>query len=184
MSNQPSGACPYCGTPLVASQRFCSNCGATAVENNQKTGMSSEYTNTYTPAASTPNIYPAPPQTYVDPIPYAQEYQPTAGNYQTPVPDYAKPQDASRSVLKQIGCGIVVMLLLIFGLCIGGSILAVHWISTLPADTTPAESSPENYMPSSTSAYSQTQDAIHISRIRVSSIDTSEVIYIQINPSA
>lgn len=188
MSNRSSSSCPYCGAQLATAQHFCSNCGATViVDNNQQATMSHGDENIYAQpgSASTFNPYaPSPP--YVEPAPYVQQYQSTAGNYQTPqVPEYARPtKNSSKSVLMQIGCGFVVMILLILSLCVGGSILAVRWISTLPADSTPVESSPINYIHSSTNAFNQLHDPLNISRPITSTIATSEITYAQVNLSS
>jgi hypothetical protein len=187
MANQPSGSCHYCGTPLDAGQRFCPNCGSTViVENNQQTKMSQVDESTYVQPGSafepnippppyiepvsyaqqgyqaTPGAYPTPPPPYAEPVPvpYAQQaYQSTPDNYQTPQPGYAAPiKDSSRSVMTQIGCGFLIAILVILGLCAGGGYLAFKWASSQQ------DNSSENYIHSTTSAYSQTQDTMKISK--------------------
>ena len=49
-----------------------------------------------------------------------------------PAPSYAKPQrDSSKSVLGQIGCGVLVVILLIVGLCGGASYIGYRYISSI-----------------------------------------------------
>src|SRR5712691_11992621 len=153
MAHYPSRSCPNCRTPLAEGQRFCSNCGtvfdAGVVRPTEKSSSEHETRQ----GSSTP---PPPPNTgYGTPPPgasysqapygntpqFAQSgygaaspqsgqpspgFQPPVGGYQPP-PVYATPQrDASGRVLRQFGCGMVLIIVLIVAVC-GGSIYGVIW---------------------------------------------------------
>ena len=54
-----------------------------------------------------------------------------------PTPAYAKPQkDSTKSVLGQLGCGVLVIILVIVGLCGGASYFAYRWITSAASSTT------------------------------------------------
>jgi hypothetical protein len=99
------------------------------------------------PESLTPAVPPVPEQ----PSPYYTQYAPPAQGGQqlaagsTPasaavpgqVPTYAKPQkESSRSVLGQIGCGVLLVILLIVGLCGGAGYLGYRWIASQANSTT------------------------------------------------
>ena len=118
--------CPQCGSPWVAGQRFCSNCGSTLnVGFGTPTAASS---GDHYPPVSGMSVPPPPPNdiypptaqqpsnTYYPPqqMPSQQSYQPIG----QPLPSYAAPvKDSSKSVLGQISCGVLVVILLIVGVC-------------------------------------------------------------------
>jgi hypothetical protein len=144
--------CPQCGSPVATGQSFCSNCGATMDMNMAH------------PTARTPegNVPPPPPLESLTPAPstaytqYPSSMQggmQSAPGYSTPpppapvptfpgaqVPSYAKPQkDSSKSVLGQIGCGVLAVILLIVVLCGGASYVGYRYISSIsstPGTTT------------------------------------------------
>jgi hypothetical protein len=151
-SSQPS--CPRCGTPLAPGQRFCSNCGASADPNFGKpTAMGSGVNNPQAPELPTElPVPPPPPENYyaqpAQPTPapntfyppqQGQAFQPQQGQsypsqqgYQpapAPVPAYAQPvKDSSKGVLGQLGCGVLVVILLIVGVCGGASYLVYRYV--------------------------------------------------------
>lgn len=95
MSQPSSSPCTQCGTPMLGGQQFCPNCGLTVGQGSNAP--------TQTP------IPPPPPYTA-----YSQQgYQPPQQGTQPP-PLYATPQqDSSKRVVRQIGCGVGVVILLI-----------------------------------------------------------------------
>ncbi len=97
------------------------------------------------------SLTPAVPPVSGQPSPYYTQYAPPAQGGQqvspgyTPAPPvaassapaYAKPQkDSSRSVLGQIGCGVLLVILLIVGLCGGAGYLGYRWIASQANNTT------------------------------------------------
>src|SRR5437899_2010506 len=122
-------SCPQCGSPIAPGQQFCSNCGATTdanFSNPTARAASGEYPPAPMPDMATSLSAPPPPPMT---IPYGQgqteqqsynTYYPpqsaqvpqTQQGYQA-APTFAKPQkDATKSVLGQIGCGVLVIILL------------------------------------------------------------------------
>lgn len=101
---------------------------------------------------------PPPPGSLTPPIPtipsqpsssYTQYPSPAQGGQQGavytpapplaagPVPVHAKPQkDSSRSVLGQIGCGVLLVILLIVGLCGGAGYLGYRWVTSQVSSST------------------------------------------------
>lgn len=157
MSQMPPRFCPQCGTSVPAGQRFCSNCGATMdADFGKPTSASSDPNRSSFPdiptqlaAESVPAQGEAvpppppiqsytppsgPPQSYTNyPAEAAQSYGQSAPAMQpTPVPTYAKPQkDSSKSVLGQIGCGVMLIILLILAICGVSGYFAYKWVSGL-----------------------------------------------------
>ncbi len=154
-------SCPQCGIPLTPGQRFCSNCGASAdPEFSKPTAMSSGehypqvpemptemsapppppeslYTQPASPTPA-PNTYYPPQQGQTFPPPQGQNFAPQQGYQQTPapVPTYAKPvKDSSKSVLGQMGCGILVVILIIVGICGGASFFAYKFFTSAASST-------------------------------------------------
>ncbi|GCE08497.1 DUF4352 domain-containing protein [Dictyobacter aurantiacus] len=148
MQDPQTPVCRYCGTPVQAGQRFCSNCGRTTEGNiNQPTERSVDAEDTALPGLQ-PQTPPPPPTSYEggQRAGYqAQNYQSNTPVYQpqvgyrpdgpppmaqSQVPTYAKPtKDSSRSVLRQVGCGFLVVALLILGLCGGAGYFVYHQVS-------------------------------------------------------
>ena len=137
--------CPQCGTPWTPGQRFCSNCGST-LEASFSVPTAASHSDFYTPTSdqSAPppppvDMFAAPVQpsssTYYPPQPTpAPGFTPSQQGYQPavqPPPSYAVPvKDSSKSVLGQIGCGVLVVILLIVGVCGGLSYALYRFVST------------------------------------------------------
>src|SRR5438034_3455 len=156
-SSQPS--CPHCGTPLAPGQRFCSNCGASADPNFGKpTAMGSGVNNPQAPELPTelpvpppppehyyaqpaqptpaPNTFYPPQQGQAFPPQQGQSYPSQQGYQPAPVPTYAQPvKDSSKSVLGQLGCGVLVVILLIVGVCGGASYLVYRYVVSAASST-------------------------------------------------
>jgi hypothetical protein len=190
MAEQPLRSCNYCGSPLDATQRFCSNCGSTVIDDAiTPTAMSfqNEHTNTQpNPGVESSLPPPPPPPTYGEPYPQTQqEYQPTPnvyqsptpGTYQAPLPSYAVPtKDSSRSVLRQMGCGLLVVILIILALCGGSGYLAYRWLGS----TTQSISTSDTV---STTSQNNTQETPKVSPPVVTTLHTSEVVYASVQMS-
>jgi hypothetical protein len=72
------------------------------------------------------------------PPPQGQTYPPQQGYPSTPapVPAYAKPtKDSSKSVLGQMGCGVLIVILIIVGICGGASFFAYRYLTTAANST-------------------------------------------------
>ncbi|GCE22604.1 zinc ribbon domain-containing protein [Dictyobacter kobayashii] len=160
--------CRYCGTPLLPGQRFCSNCGQTAEGNiNQATERSVDAEDTVLPGSMANDRQQTPPP----PPPGTFESGPRPGSYpdipiyqpqqgyrpdvppmaQVPVPAYATPtKDSSRGVLRQVGCGFLVVILLVLALCGGVGYFVYHQVAssvnqaTTQASTTTQSSNNNN----------------------------------------
>lgn len=135
---QTSGrTCRNCGAPLVPAQRFCSNCGAVTEEGTSTPttpsgesfspvpDMSTVMSNIPTPPPPPPPDDGKPYTQYPETQRYAQEHQPSYAQvsqqsppaYQ-PLPNYAAPQTTSAApVLRRIGCGLGILLILLLALC-------------------------------------------------------------------
>jgi hypothetical protein len=93
------------------------------------------------PESLTPAIPAQASSYYTHYPPPVQGGQQSAAGY-TPAPpatapSYAKPQkDSSKSVLGQIGCGVLLLIVLIVGLCSGAGYLGYRWIAS-QANTNP-----------------------------------------------
>jgi hypothetical protein len=142
--------CPECGNLATPDQRFCSNCGTTLdASNNMPTASISENEIGHQ-VSEKPTEYagPPPPPPSLE-MPFGQPAQPSSlppntyypnqnpvaspqvqqGGVQ-PVADYAKPQkDSSKGVLRQLGCGVGLVILLVLVLCGGLSYGAYRLIS-------------------------------------------------------
>ncbi|GAC1380918.1 MAG: hypothetical protein NVS4B7_03490 [Ktedonobacteraceae bacterium] len=161
MMQTSSPNCPQCGTPMAPGQRFCSNCGATRdVGFSNPTAMSGsgEHHPQATEMAATGLSLPPPPpselysqtptppppgNTYYPPqgpqnFPQAQQsFQQPAQGYQ-PTPAYAQPpkKDATKGVLAQMGCGVLLLILLIVGACAGVSYVGYRWLASAASTST------------------------------------------------
>lgn len=163
MSQMPPRFCPQCGTSVPAGQRFCSNCGTTMdADVGKPTSASSDPNRSPFPDIPTQFASDNMPKqgASVPPPPPAQSYTPPSyTNYPTesaqsyaqsspamqpapvPVAPYAKPQkDSSKSVLGQIGCGVLVVILIVLAICGVSGYFAYRYVSgvasTLPTTTT------------------------------------------------
>ena len=185
MAQSSPPPCPRCGTPIAPGQRFCSNCGATADTGFSKptAAASGEYYPQVPEMATELSVPPPPPESYysppASPTPppppegiYNQPLQPNtyypeqqAQNFSqqqgyqaapAPVPAYAKPvKDSSKSVLSQIGCGVILVILLIVGICAGAGYAVYRWAAsnansaTTTSNTTTINGSGSNGTPQS-----------------------------------
>ncbi len=157
MAQMPPRFCPQCGSPVPAGQRFCSNCGSTMdADFGKPTSASSDPNHSPFPdiptQLSADNMPPrrdavppppplqsftppsVPPPTYTNyPTEEAQNYGQSAPAMQpAPVPAYAKPQkDSSKSVLGQIGCGVMLIILLVLAVCGVSGFFAYRYVSGL-----------------------------------------------------
>jgi hypothetical protein len=205
MPRQPLHVCNYCGSPLDPAQRFCSNCGSTVTDEvNNPTEMPYTNESSYpqSNAGLESNLPPPPP--YIEPIQQSQlgyqptpelgyqptpelGYQPTPGAYQSstpgtyqpPFPSYADPtKNSSRSVLRQMGCGLLVVVLIILALCGGSGYLAFNWLKS-----TPHSSTANHTVSNSTTNESQTQGTPKASAPVVTTLHTPEVVYASVQLS-
>jgi cytoskeletal protein RodZ len=156
MSQTPPRFCQQCGTPLEPGQRFCSNCGTTAdfsaASLTERTPDQALAADSAVPPPPPPpaDLYtqPAQPSMYAQPPSYTQ-YPPPApppaqGYQQAPV--YAAPQkDSSKSVLGQIGCGVLAIILVVLLIC--GALGYFGWqfiVSNAQTSSTPSSNSTAN----------------------------------------
>lgn len=152
MAQINSSACPQCGTPVAPGQRFCSNCGATTdagfsaptsmASNGEQYPQSSDAGSAAPPPPPPANLYAQPaPQSLApaETTPQFTYYPPQSAPPQsfTPAPpNYAQPQkDSSKNVLGQIGCGMLVIILLIVGACGGLGYVGYRWVAGLANNT-------------------------------------------------
>lgn len=145
---QMQSSCTQCGTPMPPGQRFCSNCGATREPGfSNPTAMAASGDN-YSQVPERPTEFsalpPPPPsgQYGQPPPPPANTYYPSQGpqsfpqgqqSYQAAQPPaYAQPpkKDATKSVLGQIGCGVLLIILLIVGACAGAGYVGYRWLAS------------------------------------------------------
>jgi hypothetical protein len=77
-----------------------------------------------------------------------QSFTPAPSDYDAPPqspPNYAKPQkDSSKSVLGQIGCGVLVIILLIVGACGGLGYVGYRWVAGLANSTATTDTTTTN----------------------------------------
>lgn len=148
--------CPQCGSPMAPGQRFCSNCGSTIDAGFGVPTSAASSGDRYPPVHLSAPPPPPPSGVYNQSPPSAantyyppqapQSFPSAQPNFQAapqpvPVPAYAKPvKDSSKGVLGQIGCGVLLVILLIVGLCGGGSYLLYRYVinaaNSTSADTT------------------------------------------------
>ncbi|MFL5693044.1 MAG: zinc ribbon domain-containing protein, partial [Ktedonobacteraceae bacterium] len=151
MAQVNSSVCPQCGTPVAPGQRFCSNCGATTDAGfSAPTSMASsgeQYPQSSDAASAAPP--PPPDSLYTQPVQQfsyyppqsasPQSFTPAPPNYVAPSqspPNFAQPQkDSSKSVLGQIGCGVLIIILLIVGACGGLGYVGYRWVEGLASST-------------------------------------------------
>ena len=148
--------CPQCGSPMTPGQRFCSNCGSTIDAGFGVPTAAASSGDQYPPVPNMSNLSAPPPpppfdaynqtppsstNTYYPPQ-APQNFSPAQQNFQAapqpaPVPTYAKPEkDSSKGVLGQIGCGVLLVILLIVGLCGGGTYLLYRYVINAANSTT------------------------------------------------
>lgn len=150
MAQTSPRTCRNCGASLLSGQRFCSNCGTLAEEGTSNpTTPSNE---DFSPVPDMPTISannplpPPPPQLssgerpftqYSDMQSYSPEVIQSSQSAQTPpplyqpqpTPDYAKPQSSSAvPLLRRLGCGLGVLIILFLALCGTGGYFAFHAI--------------------------------------------------------
>ena len=160
MAQINSPGCPRCGTPVPPGQRFCSNCGAsTDAGFSAPTSMASsgeQYPQSSDAGSAAPppppdSLYTQPAQQFSSYPPQSaspQSFTPAPPNYDAPPqspPNYAKPQkDSSKSVLGQIGCGVLVIILLIVGACGGLGYVGYRWVASLASSTATTDTTTTN----------------------------------------
>jgi zinc-ribbon domain len=75
---------------------------------------------------------------------YGQQQAPAV----QPIPTYAKPQkDSSKGVLGQIGCGVLVVILLVLAVCGVSGFFAYRWVSGLASSTSVSSTNTGNSTP-------------------------------------
>ncbi len=136
---QYPGTCPSCSTPLASEQYFCPGCGSVLKGGaNQATQFTPQY-GTPTPNFAMDTTWrtsPPPPPTgsFMSPQSFPQApgggYQSSLSGYQPPAYATAK-KDASRSVMRQIGCGMLAAILIILALLGGAGWFAVHFFQSI-----------------------------------------------------
>jgi len=153
MSVSSTHSCSRCGTTVPANMAFCSNCGAPLNAGVARPGNSAHN------GADFQFVPPPPPGSYTPPTVYQpqaaqgsypppgqQGYPPPAQrNQQLPAPS-KPPKNASRSVLRQIGCGVGLVILLILVVLGAAGYFLVRSLgssvtnrSTLNANATPTQ---------------------------------------------
>jgi len=150
--------CPRCNAPVAANARFCSNCGSTLETGFGNPTVASSGAEGYLQSPGIPAVPPPPPDPYLSPAqqfpPYSQPDSQTIPqapqNYLPPA--YAVPvQDSSRSVIRQISCGVLVVILLIVlacgGLGYGGYLLLRSIASSVPTSTGTGAQNSQNGTP-------------------------------------
>ena len=183
--SQPN--CLRCGTPMAPGQRFCSNCGATrepgfsnptaqAADNySQVPDMLTELpavpppppSGQYSQAPSGYTHYPPQPQNFAQ---VQQGYQPAPAP-----PSYAKPQkDATRSVLTQMGCGVLLVILLVLGACGGLGYFVYRLVATSSSSTYTGTSNTSNGSSNGSSSQSVPTAMVSINQtITYASVETT-----------
>src|SRR2546423_7456763 len=119
MAQRPPSSCPNCDFPLTPGQRFCSNCGMVmdGVPNNpthRSSGSAASPLNEMATQMPTPTPPPPSFEHAQPPMPPYQGYQAPQSGYQPQMApsNYATPKkDSSGSVLRQIGCGMGLVIL-------------------------------------------------------------------------
>lgn len=144
--------CPRCGTPWTPGQRFCSNCGSTLDASFSVPTSAASSGDNYPPisgqsappppppvGAFAPTTQPSPSTYYPQQPNSASGFPPSQQGYQPVVqspPSYAMPvKDSSKSVLGQLGCGVLVVILLIVGICGGLSYAVYRYVSSASTST-------------------------------------------------
>ncbi|MFL5665932.1 MAG: zinc ribbon domain-containing protein, partial [Ktedonobacteraceae bacterium] len=148
MAQINSPGCPQCGTPVPPGQRFCSNCGATtdasfsAPTSRASSGEQYPQSSDAAPPPPPDSLYTQPVQQFSYYPPQSaspQSFTPAPPNYVAPSqspPSFAQPQkDSSKSVLGQIGCGVLIIILLIVGACGGLGYVGYKWVASLSSNT-------------------------------------------------
>lgn len=151
MAQQPGHSCPSCGSPLVAGQRFCSNCGS-IVEGDinkptERTPGELQYRELQQAETQWNSPTPTPPPPPSPGPAISQQAYERPINYQ-PIPSYAQAQPSSSGkALRQIGCGTVLIILVLLSLCGGAGYLGFQWVKG--AVTTTSHNTPTTYNSSS-----------------------------------
>ena len=148
MAQTPQHTCRNCGALLITGQRFCSNCGTFTEEGTSSPttpsnegyspvpDMSTMMSNISAPPPPPPLLSGEQPYTqYSDMPPYSPEVVQSSQTPQIapplyqPTPEYAKPQSSSAvPILRRIGCGLGVLIVLFLALCGTGGYFAFHAI--------------------------------------------------------
>ncbi len=188
-TSQPS--CLRCGTPMAPGQRFCSNCGATREPgfSNPTAQAADNYSQVPEMLTELPAVPPPPPPseqynqtppgyTYYPPQQPQNFAQRQQGYQSVPVPPtYAKPQkDATKSVLRQMGCGVLLVILLVLGACGGLSYFVYRFVVTSSSSTSTSTSNTSTNTGSSNGSSSQAVPTATVSinqMITYASIETT-----------
>lgn len=90
----------------------------------------------FAPSQPSPYYTPYAPGQGQGSMPASSSYVPTPPSATAPAPSFARPQkDSSKGVLGQIGCGVLLVILLILGLCGGASYVGYRWITSQASGT-------------------------------------------------
>jgi hypothetical protein len=121
MSQHPGSYCPTCRTQLTPEQRFCANCG-TVIDSGAHQSTARPPSMEGWASAHNDGAVPATP-----PPPPPSSFPPQSSSY------YAGPpvKDSSKSVMRQIGCGLLSVILVVLLLCGGAGYLGYNWLRGL-----------------------------------------------------
>ncbi len=119
MSQHPGSYCPNCRAPLAPSQRFCANCGTVIDPGAQQRTERPPSMEGWSSSTQNDGTIPATP-----PPPPPPSFPQQAPSYYTGPPV----KDSSKSVMRQIGCGLLSVILVVLLLCGGASYLGYNWL--------------------------------------------------------
>src|SRR5579864_4324255 len=139
MSQNPSRLCQQCGTSLAMGQQFCSNCGAT------------QNIAPYEPTAMSQSTPPPPPNVFPQHVQQRQQsqsdqaWQPMQQNQPGTAPAYAQaPKKSSRKLLGGVGCGVLVVVLVVLLLLGTGGYFLSRYVSGLGKSITSGSTTTNN----------------------------------------
>ncbi|GER91047.1 hypothetical protein KDW_52090 [Dictyobacter vulcani] len=187
--------CQYCGTPITPGNRFCSNCGKSTEGGTSRPteySVDAQPTSLQSGANFEGRTPPPPPRNVDSGTSYPgyqpqQEYRPDTPMYQAQaqaqaqVPGYAAAppvKDSSRRVLGQVGCGLLVTILVILALCGGGGYFAYNWLAGAMHSTTDQANNT-----STSTGSSNTDTTASAPKPVVTTLNTKPVTYASVNMS-